>query len=129
MGRWRDESGLIVSWLVRLILGFAVLAVVLYDAGSIAVNYFTLDSKANEIATAVSIEATQESFFDQRAMELLAEGLAEEAGARLIEFRLNRDATVKLTIRRRGDTLLVSRISAIEDWARATADATIRSSN
>jgi hypothetical protein len=120
---------LIVSWLVRLILGFAVLAVVLYDAGSIAVNYFTLDSKAKEIATAVSIEATQESFFNQRAMELLAEGLAEEAGARLIGFRLNRDATVKLTIRRRGDTLVVSRISAIENWARATADATIRSSN
>lgn len=127
MGVWRDESGLIVSWIVRLALFFAALAVVLFDAGSIAVNFFTLDAIADDIATQISADTvTGESFFNPQPLEDQARELARKNGARLVHFEVTQDGDISLSLRRRASTLIVSRISGIEDWARATADASIR---
>lgn len=127
MGVWQDESGLIVSWIVRLALFFAALAVVLFDAGSIAVNFFTLDAIADDIATQISADTvTGESFFNPQPLEDQARELARKNGARLVRFEVTQDGDISLSLRRRASTLIVSRISGIEDWARATADASIR---
>lgn len=126
MDGWRDESGLIVSWVVRLVLGFVLMGVVLYDAGSIAVNFFTLDATADEIATDISADTVvEQSFFNQTELETKARALTKEAGARLVHFEVLRDGSVELTIRRKAGTLIVSHVGAIENWARATAEATI----
>jgi len=127
MGVWRDESGLIVSWIVRLALFFAALAVVLFDAGSIAVNFFTLDAIADDIATQISANTvTEESFFNPQPLENEARELAQDNGARLAHFEVTRDGDISISLRRRASTLVVGKISAIEDWARATVDAEIR---
>jgi hypothetical protein len=127
MGVWRDESGLIVSWIVRLGLFFAALAVVLFDAGSIAVNFFTLDAIADDIATQISANTvTEDSFFNPQPLENEARELAQDNGARLIHFEVSRDGDISISLRRRASTLVVGRITAIEDWARATVDAEIR---
>lgn len=123
----RDERGIIVGWLVRLVIAFALFAVVAYDAGSIAINFFTLDQAAKDVATDLSADAVEPSSylrpdqFEERAKEL-----AKEVGARVTDFELSSEGDVHIQLRRKASTLVVSRISAISDWARATADATIR---
>jgi hypothetical protein len=124
MHRWRDESGLIVSWILRLFLVFAAFGVVAYDAGSILVNHFTLDSRAGEIALELSSDTVVEpDFFNPTEARRTARKLARESDARLVGFEIERDGTVTVRLRREATTLIVGRISAIEDWARATADA------
>jgi hypothetical protein len=117
-----DERGLITNWLFRLVVGFAVIAVVIFDAGSIMVNFFTLDSTADEIAQKLSLDVTDASRFRPRELELQAEELVHEAGARLLAFSVDDQGVVRVKLRRRADTLVVGRIDLIKDWGRATAE-------
>lgn len=126
-----DERGVIASWLVKIVIGMAVLAVVGYDAGSILVNHFTLDSGANDVAIAVSTTVATASnarnFTPHEIYQLAkAEVEAESGGvdrARVVRSGTLIDQTgaVNVQLRRVADTLLVKRIGAIRKWARATA--------
>lgn len=121
---------MIVGWLGRLVLVFAVLAIVAYDAGSIIVNHVTLDSTSNDIAVAISVDAVpRRPAATTQAFEPAARDLAEEAGARLADFEVTPDGDVTVRLRRKASTLIVGRISAIADWARADAETTIRNPN
>jgi hypothetical protein len=115
-----DERGLIVNWLLKLLVGFILLAVVVYDGGSIMVNFFTLDSKADEIAVQLTTGVTPGQLA-LSSIEPRAQELAEEAGARLLDLRIENNI-VYVTLRRRADTLVVGKIDAIADWARATVE-------
>lgn len=112
---------MITGWLFKLLIGFALTAVVIFDGGSILVNYFTLDSTADDIAIALSTDLAGGQNPDVRAMEDKAETLARESEARLIDFSVDQDEVVHVTIRRRASTLVVGKIGWIKDWARATA--------
>ncbi|MDQ3964288.1 MAG: hypothetical protein M3277_10320 [Actinomycetota bacterium] len=117
-----DERGIILGWIGKLMLGLAITAVVIYDAGSILINFFTLDSKAEEIAIVLT---TNIDVTTLKAQEIQDEALAlaTEAEARLVEVEVDTTArVVRITLRRRADTLVVGRISFIKDWARATAE-------
>ena len=115
-----DERGIIVSWLAKLAVAFALVAVLVFDGGSIVINFFTLDSTADEIAIKLTTGDLGRTL-TQSALEQEAEILAKEAGARLVEVRLENNI-VYITLRRRADTLVVGRIGPIKDWARATAE-------
>src|SRR5687768_10318967 len=78
-----DERGFIVSWLVKLAIGFALTALVLYEAGAIGVNFFTLDSTADDIAVKLSVGMSPGQTPRQADLEAEAGALAQEAGARL----------------------------------------------
>lgn len=116
-----DERGMIVGWLGKLAIGFVLLAVVVFDGGSILVNFFTLDSTANEIAVKVTTDATTGTTLRESTLTEEAKVLAKESGAHLVELRLEGNI-VYVTLRRRADTLVIGRISPIADWARATAE-------
>jgi hypothetical protein len=120
-----DERGVVVSWLVRLVLGLAVAGLVLFEVGAIAVNTFTLSSTANDIAIALSTSAAQSGAAGPDENQLQSEGeeLAKAADAKLVSIEIDTsERVVHVTLRRRADTLLVQRFSAIKDWGRATAD-------
>ena len=118
----RDERGIILGWLGKLMIGLALTAVVIFDAGSILINFFTLDSKADEIAIALSTDLARTDTSSQAFLEE-ARTLATEAEARLVHLEFDpATRVVKVTLRRRADTLVVGRISFIKDWARATAE-------
>jgi hypothetical protein len=121
---------MIGGWLLRVVVGFAVAAVVLYDAGSIVVNFFTLESTADEIAVAVATAITNDelSATDPRAIAEEAKVRASDAGARLVRAKLDTDGVVSIRLRRVADTLVVGRIRPLEDWTKATADARAGSS-
>ncbi len=128
----RDESGIVVSWLVKLVVGLGLAGLLLFDAGSIAVNFFGLDSTARDIAIAVSttvvndpatrsgvISCTRGSTLP---MCVQARELAREANARLAKAELDPEGIVRIKLKRTASTLLVSRIGPIKDWAKATAE-------
>ena len=122
--RIADERGVILNWIVRLILLLAIGGVILFDVGSIVVNFFTLDSTAQEVATQLSTDVSSGELnsFNSRQLELAARA-TDLRGAKLVKISVNQESILELTIRRKATTLVVSRIGFIEDWAKATADA------
>lgn len=129
----RNEGGIVGDWLIKLVIGFAIFAVIAFDAGSIMVNHFTLDSGADDVAIAVSItvgssERAPTNYTPQEIRELaLAEVNAEDGGvegARVLREGTDIDdaGIVHVRLRRVADTMIVKRIGALADWARATAD-------
>ncbi len=127
-----DQRGIVADWLVKLVIGFAIFGVIAFAAGSILVNYFTLDSGADDVAIAVSTTVGTSSaaanYTDQEIRELaLAEVDAEDGGvdgARVLKQGTDIDdaGVVHIRLRRVADTLIVKRIGPIAKWARATAD-------
>lgn len=115
-----NERGFIVNWIARLVIWFFIVAVVLFDGGSILINFFTLDSTANEIAVQISTDATGQTLRPD-ALQAEAQALATGAGATLVAARVENNI-VYITLEREADTLVIGRIGWIEDWARATAD-------
>ena len=121
----RDERGLLVSWLVKLVLGLAVAGVVLFDAGAIAVNAFTLSSTAGDIANALatSVQQSGSTSINENELEVQAKALANDVDAKLVSVEVDTTArVVRVTLRRKAGTLIVSHVGAIEKWGRATAD-------
>ncbi|MDP9067685.1 MAG: hypothetical protein M3N53_04950 [Actinomycetota bacterium] len=128
----RDQRGIIGDWIVKVVLGMAIFAVIAYDAGSILVNYFTLDSGADDVAIAVSLivgttgnagQYTDEEIYQLAKAEVNSEDGGVE-GARVLREGTNIDDTgvVHIRLRRTADSLIVSRIGPIAKWARATSD-------
>lgn len=123
MGVMRNERGIIADWLIKLVVGFVVVGVILFDGGSILVNFFTLDNSADSIAVSVSTSIAGGRDVPATVHEEEARELAQEEGARLVGFEIDREnRVVRVTLRRRADTLVVGRIGWISDWARATAE-------
>lgn len=128
----RDQRGIIADWLVKVVLGIAIFGVIAYDAGSILVNYFTLDSGADDVAVAVSTtvgtSGNAANYTDDEILQLAkAQVKSEDGGVK--GARVLRDGTtideggvVHVRLRRVADSLIVGRIGPIEKWARATAD-------
>jgi hypothetical protein len=117
---------MIGGWILKLAIAFVIAGVIIYDGASIVTNFFTLDNKANEIAIDLSTAITSRELNANQTFELekRAEEQAKESGARLLKAEVDRDGRVLVRLRRSADTLVVSRVGPIEDWARATADAT-----
>jgi hypothetical protein len=114
----KNERGGMIKGLLML----AVLIVVLFDVGSIVFNLFTLDSTADDIANQVSTVSRLEAISNQRQLKEQAAALAKESDARLTKFSVGSDGIIRLSLRREAKTLVVGRIGAIEDWAKANGD-------
>lgn len=128
----RDERGIVTGWIVRIVVGLALLGVVLFDAGAIVVNYFSVDSAADEVALDVvaRIGSGEEVIPNRECMRRAVDStcravydVAREKDIRIVSARFDADGVFHVTARRTADTLLVGRIGAIEDWATATASA------
>jgi hypothetical protein len=118
-----DQRGIIVGWLGKLLIGFVVVGVVIFDAGSILVNFFTLDSTADEIAITLSTGLASGGGFTERELEEEANALAEAAGAKLISVAHDPDNNlVFVSLERTADTLVVERLGWIDQWGEAHAE-------
>ncbi|MDQ4125694.1 MAG: hypothetical protein M3134_08855 [Actinomycetota bacterium] len=128
----RDESGIVTGWIIRLVVGLALVAVVLFDGGAIVVNYFSVDSAADEVALEVVArigsgeEVVPNRECTRRAVDPTCRAVydvAREKGVRIVRARFDQDGVFHVTAKATADTLIVGRIGAIEDWATATASA------
>jgi hypothetical protein len=127
----RNEQGIIADWLVKLVIGMFLFGVILFDVGAILVNFFTLDSAADDVAVAVSTDVgagEDNQFTDQEIFKLVKEVVASPDNgvqdARVLRrgTGIDDEGTVTIRLRRVADTLVVGRIGAIEDWAKATTN-------
>ena len=120
---WRDESGIIINWIVKIVVGTVIAGIIVYDLGSIAANFLRLDSIAGDIAIELSGEISPGSVPNQILLERTAKALAQEADVRLLSVEVTSDGKiVKVRIQKKASTLIVSRIGPIEDWGVAQAD-------
>ena len=132
MNRLRSERGVVFDWLLKLLIGLAIFGVVGYDAGSILVNTFTLDSGADDIAIAVStgITAGNKGQFTDEQIYDLAVAAVDDPDIGVKDAKVLREGTgidpqsgtVSIKLRRVANTLIVGRIGAIKHWATATAE-------
>lgn len=127
----RGERGIVIDWLLKALLFLAIVSVVIFDAGSIAVNLFGLDSAADEIANIVATRVfdSPDRQFNNQEIYLLASQAIDEfhyGGAKLIRKQtfIDPQGVVHIKLRRTAKTLVVGRIDFIEDWAKATAEGT-----
>jgi hypothetical protein len=121
MRRTHGEQGVVTAWLVQVLVAVAVIGVILFDAGSIAWNYFGVDSRAQEIALEVAETARSARVNNPAMLQQVARRLARRAGARVVgQIQITQD-TIEITIRREADTMLVGRIGPVADWAKASA--------
>lgn len=127
-----DESGIVVAWLVRVVLGLAIAGVLLFDGGSIVVNFFTLDGATDEVALEVvtrvgsGAEVTPNLKCTRRSADSTCKAVyevAREKGVRIVSAHFDQEGVFHVEATRTADTLIVGRIGAIEDWATATASA------
>jgi hypothetical protein len=127
----RNEHGIIADWLVKVIIGMVVFGVILFDVGAILVNFFTLDSAADDVAIAVSTDvgaADVTQFTDQEIFQMVKDVVdSPDNGvkdARVLRrgTGIDGDGVITIRLRRVADTLIVRRIGAIEDWAQATTN-------
>ncbi len=132
MGIVRDERGVILGWLAKIAIWVAIGGVILYDAAVLGINFFGLDSAANDIAVTLTRTVTD----TRRAGALQCDPknpgptgfcaqavqLAREADARLLSAEVTAESVVMVRLRRRAQTLLVDKIGFIDEWGVATAD-------
>lgn len=132
MSSFAREDGLVVSWLVRIVVVLALFGVVLFDAGAIVVNVFTLDGTADEVAVEVTTEiatggvAVPNLKCTRRSAVpacRVAYEVARGKDVKIVSAAFDQQGIFHVELRRTAKTLVVGRISAIEDWATATASA------
>ncbi len=120
-----DERGVVIDWLAKMILILAILGVLAFEAGALAVNYFGLDSKANEIALEIATDIQDGALPETNDLiiEKATRALAREADAKLVAVQYDREADLlHVTLKRTANTLLISRLGATEDWGVARSN-------
>ncbi len=128
--RGKNESGVIVSWLVRVVLLIAVIGIVLFDVGSIIVNTVSLSSSAEDVAVDVSVTVGDSSTLvpDERIYDLATEVVADEAngvaGARVVRkgTGIDEEGIVHVRLRRRTDTIVTKFIGPLKKRTIAVVD-------
>jgi hypothetical protein len=127
----KNERGIIADWLVKVVIGMVVFGVILFDVGAILVNFFTLDSAADDVAVAVSTDvgaADVSQFTDQEVFQMVKtvvdspDNGVKDARVLRRGTGIDEDGAITIRLRRIADTLIVERIGAIEDWAKATSN-------
>lgn len=107
-----------------MVLGLLIAGVVLFDLGTITVNFFSLDQTAGSVAETIAgqIAAKELDPFNPRAIRQEARRLANEDGAKLIELETS-GSSVTIKLEKEAPTLIVKRVPAFRDWGTATAEA------
>lgn len=129
----RDERGVVTGWFVRVFLGLAIAGVILFDAAALVVNFFGLDSAADEMAIALSIEVDNRptrSVLNCDVKNVSVSGppfcseahrLAQEIKATLLEASVDQEGIVRVRLRRTAETVLVRRLGFLKKYGVARA--------
>lgn len=117
----RDDSGIVLAWVVKIFVVLSVLGLVLYEIGAITFNYFGLATSADDIAIAVS---SQQDGLSANKAELKEQVRirAKTVGAKVVSVKLHQqDQSLTIVLARKASTLIIDEIPSIKGWAKATA--------
>jgi hypothetical protein len=117
-----DQRGIVAAWLFKVVVGFGLLAVVVFDAGAVAFNHITLDSAANDIAIDLSTDVTSATMAVADArVQARGRELARSVGARLVDVSVDDAGVLRVRVAREAKTIVIARVDALKRWGRAVA--------
>jgi hypothetical protein len=129
-GLWGNERGdIVLGWITKLLVGFTLAGVVLFDAMSVGVTMSSVaDQGSNAASQASDTWSTTKNL--QKAY-LAAQAAASESNALNVidpkTFTVDPDGTIHLTISRTATTLVLYRIGPLKHFADITQPAHARS--
>jgi hypothetical protein len=125
---WRDEDGVILSGMVKLILGLAIAGFILIEAGQIVFARISVQDLADRAAAAAA-DAYDDTGSIDAARDAAEEVVATDESAKIREkkgsFVVNPvDRSVRIVLRKRASTLIVDKIGFLEGFTIAEGRAT-----
>jgi Flp pilus assembly protein TadG len=122
-----DERGIVVSWLIKVVLGIALVGLVFVEGGSIVFTKLQVQDTAESGATAGVGYLSQNPADCNGAGEVAATTVNDkDPEVQITEINCLQDGRFRLSVRKEASTILVGQISAIENWAVAQSTATAR---
>lgn len=116
---WSDQQGGIVTgWLMQLVVIMAIVALLGYEAITVAMTTITLDDAARDVA-AEARDAYRSGSELRRAQEAGASA-AEEHDVELVSIEVD-DQDLYATVRDEASTLFIHRIGALDTVTQPTA--------
>lgn len=113
MRRLRAQDGdMIVSWLLRLVLGLSALALVLFEVGAVVFAHLDVDDAAREVARAGTVAYGASGSL--AAAEVEATDAADARGVTLVTFE-KEATTLVVEVERTARTLFLHRIPALSE--------------
>lgn len=130
MGFLGDERGdVVLGWIAKLVVGFALAGVVLFDAMSVGTTMSSVADQGSYAATQAA--DTWSTTRNLQKAYLAASATASESNALNVidpkTFRVDPDGTVHLKISRTATTLVLYRIGPLKHLADVQQDADARS--
>lgn len=108
-----EEGDIILGWLVRLVLGVSVAALVVFEGGALGFAHLSADDAAGEVARAGAVAyRASGSLLDARTT---AEEVATARHVELVAFERDGEELV-VVVERAADTLVLQRIGALEGF-------------
>jgi hypothetical protein len=121
----RDERGIVVSFLVKVILGFAIVGTILIEGGSILFARLRIEDVAESAATAGASQLFQDPRDCAAAgQEALITAHDKDATARMKSYECHPDRSFSVVMTKHADTLYVHLISFLKPLTVATAHVT-----
>jgi len=118
-----DERGVIVSFVIRTIVVFAILGVIAYDAGQVVVAQVKAENIAQTAAQA-GADAYHSSKNTGQARTAADAVMNEQDPSTVITaFQVQSDGTVSVTVRRTAHTLIVEHVAPLRHFGVQTATA------
>jgi len=119
--RLRDERGVIVGFVVKTLVIFAILGVVAFDAGQVVVDQI----KAGDVAQAAAQAAADTYFSTKNADRAKQAGITaaaeQDSTAVVTSIQIMADGSAVATVERPATTLLVQRVSFLKHFGMQTA--------
>lgn len=119
-----DERGIVVSFLVKVILGLVIAGTLLIEGGSIMFTRLRVQDVAESAATAgaTQLERTRDCSAAGDAAGISAHD--KDPRAQMRSYQCHRDGRFSVLVRKRAETLYVHLIGFMEDLTVAEAQVT-----
>ena len=111
----RDERGIITAFIVKLVIAFALIALIVVDGTAIVLNRLQTDDVA-QTAAREAAKIFEDNGSPQLAREVAARTIEEKnPSAKMKSVVFRTDGSVVVTVTRRANTLLTEHIGFLED--------------
>ena len=105
---------MISRWLVKLVVGIALLGFLVVELGSPLVTRATLDGQAHQAADDAAHEMFQSH--DQNKARAIADQDAQDDHAKLETFDIDEQGTVRVTLSKQARSYVLHNFGPTKDW-------------
>ena len=113
---------MISRWLVKLVVGIAVVGFALFELGSPLVTKVILDGQVHDTADAAAHEFFQDH--DVGKAQAVAQQSATDDNAKLDDFHIDDQGTVHVTLSKQARSYVLHKFGPTKDWYNVRLSAT-----